>query len=314
MAKYRDSLPQLAAGSMMLTDGGIETYLIFQQGIDLPQFAACDLLRTESGTRTLSDYLDDNVAVATSSGLPFSIDSPTWRANPDWGNRLGYSSAELEEVNRAGVRMAADVRRRHETAAAPFVIAGVVGPRGDGYRVDVRQTATEAERYHSVQIGVLADTDADYISALTINYSDEAIGIVRAAAAVAMPVVISFTVELDGRLASGETLQEAIETVDAATHRGPVYYGVNCVHPTHLPDELFGGASWAGRVRSFRANASRLSHAELDEAEELDDGDPLELAAQMREVRDRMPQLAVIGGCCGSDSRHISAIAAALIR
>ena len=312
MAKYRNSLPQLTAGSTMLTDGGIETYLIFLRGIDLPHFAACDLLRTESGTRILSEYLDENVSVASGSGMGFSIDSPTWRANPDWGDQLGYSPSELAEINRAGVRMAADARRRHETAAAPFVIAGVVGPRGDGYRPDVRQTALEAERYHALQIGVLAETEADYISALTINYSDEAIGIVRAAVAVDMPVVISFTVEVDGRLASGETLREAIETVDAATHRAAAYFGVNCAHPTHLPADLLTGAPWSRRVRSYRANASRQSHAELDEAEELDAGDPLELAQQVREVRDRMPQLAVIGGCCGSDSRHIGAIAAAL--
>lgn len=314
MAKYRDSLPQLAVGSTMLTDGGIETCLIFRQGIDLPYFAACDLLRTDAGTSILSEYLDENVLVATKAGMSFSIDSPTWRANPDWGNQLGYSPAELAEINRAGVRMAADVRQRHETAAAPFVIAGVVGPRGDGYSANVRQSAVEAEQYHAVQIGVLAESEADYINALTINYSDEAVGIVRAAAAVGMPVVISFTVEVDGRLASGESLREAIETVDAATHRAAAYFGVNCAHPTHLPADLLDGAPWSRRVRSYRANASSQSHEELDEAEQLDDGDALELAEQIREVRDRMPQLAVIGGCCGSDSRHIGAIAAALTR
>jgi len=207
------------------------------------------------------------------------------------------------------------VRRRHENDASPMVIAGLIGPRGDGYRVGDKQTPEEAAAYHSRQIALFADTEADYIAALTLSYSEEAIGIARASHDLGMPVVISFTVELDGRLASGESLGNAIETVDSATRAYPEYYMVNCAHPDHLPDELFDEeAAWPVRVRGIRANASRKSHEELDESTELDDGDPDELGREFSELRDRLPHLTVVGGCCGTDIRHIEAIAHAVAR
>jgi len=315
MPKYRDALPQVEDNAMMLTDGGLETTLIFRDGIELPHFAACELLRSDNGRQRLLDYYSENARVAVDAGLAFSIDSPTWRANPDWTDLLGYTSEEFDEINREGVRLAVEVRRRNETAISPMVIAGLLGPRGDGYRVDHRQTAESAQEYHSRQIALFAETEADYIAALTLNYSDEAIGIARAAHDLGMPVVISFTVEVDGQLASGESLGEAIEAVDAATRAYPDYYMVNCAHPHHLPEELFDKqAAWTMRVRGFRANASRRSHAELDESTEVDDGDPEELGREFGELRDRLPHLTVVGGCCGTDVRHIAEIARAVRR
>ena len=315
MPKYRNALPQDEDNVMLLTDGGLETSLIYRDGIDLPHFAACELLRTENGMRRLLDYYNENALVAVKAGIGFSIDSPTWRANPDWADKLGYTSAEFDEINRAGIHLAEEVRRRNENDASPMVIAGLIGPRGDGYRVGDKQTPEAAAEYHSRQIALFADTEADYIAALTLSYSAEAIGIARAAHDLGMPVVISFTVELDGRLASGESLGNAIETVDAATRAYPDYYMVNCAHPDHLPDELLDvEAAWPMRVRGIRANASRKSHEELDESTELDDGDPDELGREFGELRDRLPHLTVVGGCCGTDVRHIEAIARAVAR
>lgn len=315
MPKYRNALPQDEDNVMMLTDGGLETTLIYRDGIDLPHFAACELLRTEDGISRLLEYYDENAAVAVNAGLGFSIDSPTWRANPDWTDKLGLTSAEFDDVNRAGIRLAEEVRRRYENDASPMVIAGLIGPRGDGYVVGDRQTPDAAAAYHSRQIALFADTEADYIAALTLGYSEEAIGIARAAHDLGMPVVISFTVELDGRLPDGESLGNAIETVDAATRAYPDYYMVNCAHPDHLPEELFDQqAAWPMRVRGFRANASRRSHEELDESTELDDGDPAELGREFGELRTRLPHLTVVGGCCGTDVRHIAAIARAVTR
>jgi len=296
----------------MLTDGGLETSLIFQDGIELPFFAACELLRTEHGMRVLIDHFDETAAIAEEAGVGFSVDTPTWRANPDWTDRLGYSPEEFTEVNREGVRMAEEVRRRHESAATPVVIAGVVGPRGDGYTERTRQSQGQAADYHFRQVSVLAGTEADYITALSLTYSDEAVGMARAAEASGMPIVVSFTVETDGLLAGGESLEQAINAVEQHTDEYPEYYMIDCAHPTHLPSPLAANSSWGRRIRGYRANATARSHGELNAALELETGDPEEFAAQLRELRQRMPQLAVVGGCCGTDARHSRAIAGAL--
>ena len=312
MARYRNALPQMTDGMTMLTDGGMETTLIYRDGIELPHFAACELLRSEHGWRVLLDYFDENAAIAQEAGLPFNVDSPTWRANPDWSARLGYSRDEFEEVNREGIRLAEEVRLRYETPETPVVIAGVVGPRGDGFHPRARQSAAEAAEYHFRQVAVFADTEADYVSGLTFTYSDEAIGLARAAEAAAMPVVISFTVETDGLLASGESLRQAIYAVDRETDVYPEYYMVNCAHPSHLPADLDAHDAWVHRIRGLRANASTRSHAEIEAAGGPDEGDAEALALHFRTLRQRIPQLTVMGGCCGSDSRYTRAIADAL--
>ncbi len=307
MAKYRDSLPQLNGG-IFLTDGGIETTLIFHDGLELPYFAAFDLLKHQSGQAALRRYYSSHACIARDKGCGFILESATWRASIDWGAKLGYREADMVEVNRQSIALLVDLRRLFETDSSPMVISGCVGPRGDGYKVDAAMTAEEAQAYHAKQIDVFADTAADLVTAITMTYAEEAIGVTRAAQAVGMPAVISFTVETDGRLPSGQSLKEAIEAVDAATGSGPAYYMINCAHPSHFDDALETGQGWVKRIRGLRANASRLSHAELDEAEELDAGDPEELGQLYRTLRDRLGHITVMGGCCGTDHRHIEAI------
>lgn len=308
MPKYRTALPQLDEGAVFLTDAGLETTLLFREGIDLPHFAACELLRSDEGRGVLRSYFNRHAAVAARLGLGFVLDTATWRANPDWTARLGYSADEFERVNRAAVRLAEKVRRVWESDASPITIAAVVGPRADGYVISERQSAQQAADYHSWQIDLFVDTEADFISALTINYSEEAIGITRAAREAGMPVAISFTVETDGRLASGESVSEAISAVDADSGWYPEYFAINCTHPTHLAEEMWDDEVVRRRVRGFRANASRRSHAELDQSDTLDDGNPEEFGRQLDDLRRANPQLTVLGGCCGSDVRHIEAI------
>lgn len=308
MSRRLASLPQLADGPITLTDGGLETVLIFRQGIELPLFAAFPLLDRADGRRRLLDYYRQAARTAATAGARFSVDTATWRANPDWAARLGYRGDDFERITRAAIALALEVRDELGTAGHPITICGVIGPRGDGYRADERQTVDEAREYHAVQLRIFAHSIVDYAAALTINAPDEAAGIVLAAREVAMPVVISFTVETDGRLASGDRLEDAVEQVDAATDGYAAYFGINCAHPSHLPDL---SAPWASRVRAFRANASALSHAQLDEAEELDDGDPEQLGREFAELLERAPQLRVLGGCCGTDDRHLRAIGAA---
>ncbi|MGI9493503.1 MAG: homocysteine S-methyltransferase family protein [Geminicoccaceae bacterium] len=307
MARYRSALPQLA-GDIFLMDGGMETTLVFHQGFDLPHFAAFDLLRDEEGRKALRSYYDDYVPLAKSRAAGFILESVTWRANPDWGRKLGYSSEGVAAANRLAITMLEDVRRAYEQDGTTIVISGCVGPRGDGYNPREIMSEFEAEWYHRQQIQTLADTAADMISAMTITNIPEAIGIARAAKANGMPVVISFTVETDGRLPTGDGLGDAIQAVDAATDNGPAYYMINCAHPTHFEDVLATSMPWMKRVRALRANASTSSHAELDEATELDDGSPEELGGQYRDLRRLMPWLNVLGGCCGTDHRHIAAV------
>ena len=309
-ARYRDALPQLA-DVPFLTDGGIETTLIFHDGLDLPHFAAYDLLTRAGGADALRRYFDPYAAIARDSGVGIVLETATWRANPDWAGRLGHSPEELAELNRIAVRLLEDVRAVYETASTPIVISGCIGPRGDGYVVGDAMPAEEAEAYHAEQIGIFAETAADLVTALTMTYADEAVGIVRAATAAGMPVVISFTVETDGRLPSGQTLREAIEEVDARTDGAAAYFMINCAHPSHFEGVLEPGSAWTARIRGLRANASRLSHAELDEAEELDEGNPAELASDYVALRGRLPELHVLGGCCGTDHRHVGAMCSA---
>ena len=301
------ALPQLD-GSLFLMDGGMETTLIFLEGVALPHFAAFPLLLQKEGRRRLQSYFEPFIDTALNRQVGFVLDTPTWRSNTDWGAKLGYSDEQLVDVNRKAVAWAMDLKARFSTSTTPIVVNGVVGPRGDGYRVDAKMTAEEAYAYHSPQIETFSDAHAEMVSAITMNYVDEAIGIARAAQANDIPSVISFTVETDGKLASGDTLETAIVAVDRATDAAPAYYMVNCAHPTHFGNMLSTGAGWTDRVRGIRANASRKSHAELDAATELDAGDPQELGRQYRELRRRLPHLSVLGGCCGTDHRHIVAI------
>jgi S-methylmethionine-dependent homocysteine/selenocysteine methylase len=306
MMRYRSELPQLGDG-LFLTDGGIETTLIFHRGLDLPLFAAFVLLDDEEGTEALRRYYEPYLELARERGLGFVLESPTWRASPRWGSELGYSAEQLDGLNRKAIALMEELRSG-EDGGAPIVISGCIGPQDDGYSPEAKLSAAEAQDYHSTQIGTFADTSADMVCAVTLTYAEEAVGIARAAEEAGLPAAISFTLETDGRLPSGQGLGEAIEQVDAETGSGPAYYMINCAHPTHFEDAIEGGAGWATRIRGLRANASTKTHAELDEAEELDEGDPDDLGPRYAALRDRLPNLNVLGGCCGTDHRHVCAV------
>lgn len=313
MKTHRESLPQLG-NRLFLTDGGLETTLIFQDGVELPYFAAFDLLKDDEGTAVLRRYFRRYVDLASSCGVGAVLESPTWRANPDWAARLGYSRSELAEANRRGIELLEEVRAESASSRQPVVISGNLGPRGDGYRPEACMTAGEAQDYHAPQVEIFAGSKADMVAAFTMNYVEEAIGIAQAAREADIPVAISFTVETDGRLPTGQALAEAIEQTDDATSGHPVYYMINCAHPTHFEQVLREGGAWRDRIRGLRANASKRSHAELDACPDLDAGNPLELGDDFRALRRMLPQLSVVGGCCGTDDRHVEAICRACQR
>ena len=301
MAKYRHALPQ-RNGGIFLTDGGMETTLIFQEGIELPHFAAFVLLDSAEGRQQLKRYyaaylqLPAIMAPASCStvrrGAPIRIGA----------RKLGYDAAALKADQCPSIALLEELRADWERPGEPCVISGAIGPRGDGYKAG-NMDADEAEAYHSAQIAAFVEGGADMVSAYTLTSINEAIGVARAARSLGMPAAISFTVETNGRLVKGETLREAIETVDRETGGAAEYFLINCAHPTHFEDALEGGRNLDGaypwrqgqrldqeprrtrRIRNTRCRRSRRSRAALPEAQ----GRVSEDAHSRRLLRHRSP-------------------------
>ncbi len=304
---HRHDLPQLR-GETLLTDSGLETTLIFHEGLDLPEFAAYALLQTSSGRATLHAYFRRHLAVAADHGAGFLLEAPTWRASRDWGAKLGHSPDRLAQLNREAIAMLSDLRAE-AAGISPVVISGNIGPRGDGYVANTAMTAEAAQAYHSEQVDWLAATAADLVTAVTLSTVAEGVGVIRAAQAAGIPAVVSYTTETDGRLPDGTPLGRAIEETDGQTDGGAAYFMVNCAHPDHFRPALEAGNGWLARIGGVRANASRQSHAELDASETLDEGNPAELGRDYARLRRLLPNLTVLGGCCGTDHRHVEAMA-----
>lgn len=305
MHSKSQSLLREIGDQVLLTDGGLETVMVFLEGMDLPQFASFSLLDSDEGRAALTKYYTAFLDEAAAQRAGFILDSVTWRASAGWGQVMGLEADRIDAVNREAVAFVQAMR-----AARPerqrILISGVIGPHGDAYAPEQVLSAVAAQEYHRRQVEVLAASGVDMISAMTISSHGEAIGIAKAAQAVGQPVALSFTVETDGRLISGMTLEDAIHRTDDATDGAPIWYGINCAHPDHFRHVLTG--DWVGRIGSVRANASRRSHAELDEAAELDDGNVAELARDYHQLLHLLPGLHVLGGCCGTDLRHVAAI------
>ncbi len=292
-----------------LSDGGLETLMIFDKGYDLPCFSAAVLLDSEQGRADLIAYFERFIGIARQNGRGFVMDAPTWRAGTAWAGPLGLTVRDVIDTNTRAVAFVSAIRDRLETDGTPILINGLVGPAGDAYAPDTQLEPQDALLIHAPQVHALGEAGVDLISAMTLTHAGEAIGIARAAQEIDVPVAIAFTLETDGRLPSGQPLGEAIAEVDAATGTGPLYYMINCAHPDHFGHVLDTYAAWTLRIGGIRANASRMSHAELDEAEELDAGDPVELGQLNAALLARLPNIRVIGGCCGTDHRHVGCIA-----
>lgn len=297
-----------------LTDGGLETWLFFQQGFSAPEFSAIVLLDDDEARAALRRYFDGFLKMAAQAETGFVLDTATWRGAPVWASKLGLSEADLLRLSRDAVDFAREIRSNWSDGVPDILVNGVVGPAGDGYEAGTITDAETAQRIHTPQIHALAASGVDMISAITMTGIPEAVGIARAAQAERLPSVISFTVETDGRLPSGDLLGEAIEAVDREAGTAPAYYMVNCAHPDHFRETLASGSDWLSRIGGIRANASRLSHAELDEAETLDAGNPEEFGRLHQELAELLPSLRVVGGCCGTDHRHVGCVSDVLHR
>lgn len=301
----------MTADRPWLTDAGLETDLIFHGGFDLPLFASFHLLETAAGRDALTAYFQRFIDMARGAGTGLVLDTTTWRSGAHWGAELGRSAKAMDQINRDAVAYACALRDRHETARSPILVNGVIGPAGDGYAPDALLTPEAAQALHARQVQVMADAGAEAISAVTMTHTGEGIGIARAAARAGVPVVVSYTVETDGHLPTGQSIADAIRETDDATQGAPAYYMINCAHPDHFAGRIAG--DWVGRIGGIRANASRLSHAELDASEVLDEGNPEEFGRLYGALAGLLPNLRVIGGCCGTDHRHVGCAARHLL-
>jgi S-methylmethionine-dependent homocysteine/selenocysteine methylase len=295
----------LNAPSPWLADGGLETAMIYHEGLDLPLFAAFPLVGTAPGRVALTRYFAHFLRLTREARTGFVLDTATWRANMGWAPGLGLDAAAIRQANLDAVAFAMGLRDSHETAALPILVNGAVGPSGDGYRIETALRPDEAQALHQVQVDALAEAGADLVTAVTMTHSGEAIGIARAARRNGLPHVLSFTVETDGRLPCGQDLHEALAETEFETDASALFYMVNCAHPAHFLPALAGPLGH--RIGGLRGNASRQSHAELDAAATLDDGDPREFGALYAEAARLLPGLRLIGGCCGTDHRHVGA-------
>jgi len=296
-----------------LTEGGIETHMQYKKGYELPHFCLFDLMNDPKAVADLRAYHERIIEVALTHKVGMVLDGVHYRSSRDWGKLLGYSSESLAEIVTEGIEFYKALAREFETADSPMPISGVVGPRGDAYDVGRVMGADEAEEYHAEQIHTMKMAGADFITALTFNQVDEAVGLVRAAQKSDLPVVVSFSLGDDGTLKTGPAFGEAIEAVDQATDNGPAYYMINCTHPVDFAPAFDVPGDWTNRLGGIRPNASSLDHGVLCQLGHLEEGDPDELGQQMADMARRFPQINVWGGCCGTDYEHIDKIATAVL-
>ena len=287
-----------------ITDGGIETALTDRLGQDLPEFAAFVLLDTAAGRDTLTEYYRPFIELARDTRIPLVLDTPTWRANPLWGKLLGYDADALARINTDAVALVrtllADLAPGREAT-----VNGCVGPKFDDYVAEDRMTAAEAEKYHTPQIEALAAAGIDRITAVTVLDPAEGIGVVRAAVAANTPVYVSFTLGEDGRLPDGTELADGIDEIDRATNFAAEAFLINCAHPEEVEAALQRrpDAPQLERLHGFRLNAARHDEEGPGDA-------PEDFARALFGLREQVSGSRVFGGCCGTDTPHLTALAA----
>lgn len=301
--------PPRLEGKFYLTEGGTETEVLYKWGFELPEFAMFPLLDDPKADDVIRNMFRRYLDVAAEQNTGVLLNGHDYRASPDWGAKLGYSDEGLREMQRRTIQFLDEMRAEYADRVSDVYIAACIGPRGDAYGTGGEITADEAEDYHSVQMQNLDGTAADMAVAATFNNVPEAIGVIRAASGVGMPIGVSLTLTPEGRLRSGPTLREAIETVDEATASAAAWFGTNCAHPIEFEDALTDEGPWLDRLRYIRPNAAKMDKIALCSLGHLEDGDPVELGEQMGEIARRLPRADIIGGCCGTDERHLSEIA-----
>jgi homocysteine S-methyltransferase len=301
--------PPRLDGKFYLTEGGSETEIMYKWGFELPEFAMFPLLDNPEADAVIRDMYRRYLDVAAEQGTGLLLNGHDYRASPDWGAKLGYSAEGLRDMEQRTIQFLDEMRSEYADRVSDVYIAACIGPRGDAYGTGGDISENEAEDYHSVQLSNLQGTAADMAVAATFNNIPEAIGVIRAANAAGIPIGVSLTLTPEGRLRSGPSLREAVERVEEATEGGAAWFGTNCSHPLEFEPALADAGPWLERLRYVRPNAARMEKIALCSLGHLEDGDPVELGEQMAEVARMLPRTDIIGGCCGTDERHLAEIA-----
>ncbi len=286
-----------------LVYAGTGTDLIFNHGVELPGFASFPLLENPETRAILAQQMRDLVELSADMGLGCILDAPTWMANADRAAPLGYDAERLRAVNKDGVALMEEVRQG--SGRDDVLVSACIGPRYDPYADIPPISVGQARAYHNAQLSALKETSVDLVTGYTFNRTGEAAGCILASQDIGLPIIMSLVVETDGCLADGTPLIDAIDQIEAQTDGSALFYMVNCAHPTHFADVIKAHP----RLKGVVANASSCSHAELDEAEELDDGDPVQLGQEIAAAMRDNPSIQVFGGCCGTDMRHLKQMA-----
>ena len=301
--------PPRLENKFYLTEGGTETEILYKWGFELPEFAMFPLLDNPEADRVIRDMYRRYFEVAAEHNTGMLIVGHDYRASPDWGEKLGYSAEGLREMQQRTIQFLQEMRTEYEDRVSDVYIGASIGPRGDAYGTGDAITESEAEDYHSVQLENLEGTAADMAIALTFNNIPESIGVIRAGVAAGLPVGVSLTLTPEGRLRSGPSLREAIEAIEEATDGAAAWFGTNCAHPVEFEPAFADAGSWFDRLRYIRPNAAKMDKIALCSLGHLEDGDPVELGGEMGEIARRFPRADILGGCCGTDERHLSEIA-----
>jgi len=306
-------LPSMGTGEFFLTEGGTETEMMYRHGFELPEFCMLPLLDNPQAVSAMRGMFCQQLDVAAEFGLSFLLTGLDYRASPDWGAKLGYSPSALADANIAAIEFLRDIAKGYEGQIPHLHIGGILGPRGDAYSLNNEITAESAAAYHAVQLETLKRANVDFVCAATFNSIAESVGALRAADRIGLPLSVSLTLDSSCRLKSGPTLAEAITEIDAqAGDAAPEFYMVNCSHPLEYEPAL-ENQDWIRRLRGVRPNASKMEKLALCKLGHIEEGDPVELGSQVRDLSKRYPHMDIFGGCCGTGHNHLREIAKALV-
>lgn len=300
--------PSQVEGRYYLSEGGMETEVMYKHGFDFPHFAVFELLKNPKAVSALQAMYRQYFDVVAKHQMVALVGGLDYRASPDWGALLGYSADGLSDMNHRCIDFLRDLAKEYIGEIDEILIQGFIGPRGDAYETNTVITEQESEDYHSVQLQTLKEADVDLASALTFNNIPESIGVAKAAARLDLPLCISLSLDGSSRLNSGPSLGDAIKTIDAATDNSVAFYMINCVHPLEYESAL-ADESWMKRIRGVRPNASVMDKISLCKIGHLEDGDPIELGNQIGDLFKRFPHMDILGGCCGTWDNHLDQMA-----
>ncbi|HEY8592653.1 MAG TPA: homocysteine S-methyltransferase family protein [Sphingomicrobium sp.] len=299
------------SGLRYLAEGGQETELMYGHGFELPKFALFPLLDDAAAVVQLKAMYEAVLQVAVRHRMSVMLGGLDYRASPDWAGLLGIDAVRLADYQHRSVAFLREVAEPYLEKLPHILVSGIVGPQGDAYERNQTVTASSAEAYHGTQMDNLASAGVDLVQAMTFTSSHEAIGVIRAAQARELPIVVSFMTDSPDEPGGQRSFRQTIEDVDRATDSYALFYGINCAHPREFEPLLRDQGEWLNRIGLLRPNASAKDKVELCQIGHLERGDARELAQLMGVLAARLPNVRVLGGCCGTWDEHLDLIAGA---